>query len=156
MARPWQTLDSVPTDHGPLELRRRGDDDFLIALGPRVLMTSAAHRSEQRLATLVCEPLAGRPRPRVLIGGLGLGYTLRAALDRLPADAEVVVAEIEAAVVRWCEGPCASASSRALADPRVSVRVDAHGPSHQRTTAASISATTTSASAGSRSSAARS
>lgn len=123
MTRPWVTLESVPSPEGALELRRRGEGDFLIAVGPRVLMTSAATRSEQRLATLACEGIGLREAPRVLIGGLGLGYTLRAALDALPADARAVVAEIEPAVVRWCEGPCASLSGNALDDPRVSVEV---------------------------------
>lgn len=124
MTRPWEILDSVPSPEGALELRRRGEDDFLIALGPRVLMTSRASRSEERLAVLACEGLAERGAPRVLIGGLGLGCTLRAALDALPADARVMVAEIEPVVVRWCRGPCASLSDSALDDPRVEVRVD--------------------------------
>lgn len=122
VTRAWETLETVSTDAGPLALRRRGERDFLIAVGPRVLMTSQAHRSEERLATLACQGLARRGA-RVLIGGLGLGYTLRAALDALPADARVVVAEIEPSVVRWCGGPCAELSGRALDDPRVDVRV---------------------------------
>ena len=85
MARPWQTLDRVETAEGPLELRRRGDDEFLITVGGRVLMSSRAHRSEALLAEAACSRIAGRPRPRVLIGGLGMGFTLRAALDALPA-----------------------------------------------------------------------
>jgi spermidine synthase len=123
VARPWEILESVPSPEGTLELRRRGDDDFLIAVGPRVLMTSRASRSEERLAQLACEGLRERPGARVLIGGLGLGYTLRTALDALREDARVVVAEIEPAVVRWCRGPCAGLSRDALADARVSVEV---------------------------------
>lgn len=123
MTRPWEILESVRTDEGTLELRRRGSDEFMIALGARVLMTSRASRSEERLATLACEGLATRAGARVLIGGLGLGYTLRAALAALPEDAHVVVAEIEPTVVRWCLGPCAALSGHALEDRRVEVHV---------------------------------
>ena len=126
MTRPWQTLATVSTPEGPLELRQRGDGDgadFLIVVGGRVLMTSAARRSEELLARLACERLAGRSAPRVLVGGLGMGYTLRAALDALPSDAAVVVAELNPDVVTWCRGPLAAASGGALADPRVTVDI---------------------------------
>ena len=93
---PWTTLATVATAEGALELRQRGEREFLIVIDGRVLMTSSDRRSEQGLATLACE---GLPRaPRVLIGGLGMAYTLRAALDVLPASAEVVVAELTAEV----------------------------------------------------------
>lgn len=122
MARPWITVERVATSAGELALRRRGERDFLITVGGRVLMTSAAHRSEIALAEWACEGLPA-PRPRVLIGGLGMGYTLRAALDALPAGARVEVAEIEPAVVAWCRGALAELSGAALRDPRVEVRV---------------------------------
>jgi spermidine synthase len=122
VTRPWTTLDRVASAGGALELRRRGENDFLIAVAGRVLMTSAAHRSESGLAEWVCEGISHR-RPRVLIGGLGMGFTLRAALDALPPDAAVCVAELEPAVVRWCRGPLASLTADALADPRVEVLV---------------------------------
>jgi spermidine synthase len=123
MSRPWTTLDRVDTDEGVLELRRRGDHEYLITVAGRVLMASAAHRSEAALAEAACKRLAGRPRPRVLIGGLGMGFTLRAALDTLPAGAEVVVAELNPVVVRWCEGPLAELTGRALDDPRARVEI---------------------------------
>ncbi len=123
MARPWETLDCVETDEGTLELRRRGEREFLITVAGRVLMASAAHRSEAALAESACAHLTGRPRPRVLIGGLGMGFTLRAALDHLPADARVVVAELEPTVVEWCRGPLAELTSRALDDPRATVEI---------------------------------
>lgn len=122
MARPWQTLDRVDSAGGVLELRQRGERDFLITVAGRVLMTSVAHRSECDLALWVCEALPERS-PRLLIGGLGMGYTLRAALDALPADAVVRVAELEPAVVRWCRGPLAGLHGDALGDPRVEVVV---------------------------------
>jgi len=117
--QPWKTLATVATDEGPLELRQRGDV-FLIVIAGRVLMTSNDRRSEQALATLACQPLTG-PRPRVLIGGLGMAYTVRAALDALPPHAEVEVAELTPAIEAWCRGPLAELAGRALDDPRVRV-----------------------------------
>lgn len=114
----------MDTDDGPLELRRRGDDEFLITIDGRVLMNGVANRSELALAELACAALPSAHRPRVLIGGLGLGLTLRAALDALPSPARVTVAELTPAVVRWCHGPARVASGDALADPRVTVEVD--------------------------------
>lgn len=122
MARPWETLERVTRPEGELALKRRGERDFLIAIDTRVLMTSAAHRSERALAEHACGSLAERARPRVLIGGLGMGYTLRAALDLLPSRARVVVSEIEPAVVSWCRGPLAVLTRGAVADRRVEVR----------------------------------
>lgn len=121
MPRPYITVATVETAEGELELRRRGERDFMIRIGGRVLMTSRLSRSEEALATIGCGHLATRAAPRVLIGGLGLGMTLRAALDALPADAVVTVAELSPAVVTWCRGPAASASRAALDDPRVEV-----------------------------------
>jgi spermidine synthase len=117
---PWITLATVATAEGALELRRRGDGAFLIVIAGRVLMTSNDRRSEQALATLACQGLAAR-RPRVLIGGLGMGYTVRAALDALPAAAEVVVAELTPEIEAWCRGPLAPLTGAALDDPRVRV-----------------------------------
>jgi spermidine synthase len=124
MTRPWQTIASVPTPEGALELRRRGADDFLILVGGRVLMTSSARRSEEELARRACALLSGRASPRVLVGGLGMGFTLRAALDALPAAAAVTVVELNPDVVSWCRGPLASLTDAALADARVDVVVD--------------------------------
>jgi spermidine synthase len=121
VTRPWETLDTVETEEGRLELRRRGERDFLITVGGRVLMNSAWHRSEIAVAQLACRRIAGRPRPRVLIGGLGMGFTLRAALDELPRAARVTVGEIEPAVVRWCRGPLAGLTRQAVDDPRVEI-----------------------------------
>ncbi|MFP4348425.1 MAG: hypothetical protein ACLFQY_09085 [Desulfococcaceae bacterium] len=123
MAHPWKTLDAVDTDAGPLELRRRGDRDFLITVDGRVLMNSSAQRSEQELGRLACRPLKHHPRPRVLIGGLGMGYTLRAVLDQLSPTARVVVAELNPAVVNWCRGPLSVLTDAAVADPRVRLEI---------------------------------
>ncbi len=117
---PGKTLATVATAEGALELRQRGGGEFLILIAGRVLMTSNNRRSEQALATLACQGLAA-PRPRVLIGGLGMGYTVRAALDALPATAEVVVAELTPEIEAWCRGPLAPLTGAALDDPRARV-----------------------------------
>lgn len=121
MARPWTTLDRVDTPEGPLELRRRGPSDFVIAVGGRVLMSSTATRTERAVAEVACRRLSSVPEPRVLIGGLGMGFTLRAALDALPARARVTVVEMNPVVERWCRGPLAALTGDALADPRTTL-----------------------------------
>jgi spermidine synthase len=123
VTRPWETLARVATAEGALELRRRGDDDFLIVIDGRVLMTSAAHRSEDALARFACAKIPKKRAPRILLGGLGMGYTLRAALDALPAAASVVVAELNPTIVDWCRGPLVKATSGAVEDQRVIVQV---------------------------------
>ena len=124
MAQPWKTIETIETVDGPLELRQRGARDFLIMINGRVLMNSAANRSEIVLGELAAKKMALRPKPRVLVGGLSMGLTLKAVLDALPADAEVVVAEFNPVVVRWCRGPLADLTLRSAEDPRVTVIVD--------------------------------
>jgi len=116
--KPWVTLDTVQTAEGPLVLRQRGDV-FHIVIAGRVLMTSAERRSEEALSTLALTDLP--KQPRVLIGGLGMAYTLRAALDVLPPDAQVSVAELTPEIATWCRGPLAELTKNAVADPRVRV-----------------------------------
>src|SRR4051794_32615393 len=123
--QPWKTIESLDTPEGKLELRQRGARSFLITIGGRVLMTSEAHRSETDLARLAREAMGGLPRPRVLIGGLGMGYTLRAALDTLPAGARITVVDLNAAVVAWCAGPLAGLTDGAISDKRVTTVVAA-------------------------------
>lgn len=122
---PWELLDEavVPGHAGagePLRLYRRGDE-YAIRIHGRELMNSRMHASEEELARRCCAMLAA-PRPRVLIGGLGMGYTLAAALASLGPAAEVTVAELVPAVVAWNRGPLASLAGRPLADRRVKVR----------------------------------
>lgn len=124
MAQPWQTIDRVDTADGVLELRRRGERDFLIIINGRVLMNSSANRSEIALGESACRAVTARQRPRVLIGGLGMGLTLRAALDSLPPAARVVVAEINPVVLQWCRGPLAGLTGSAVDDQRVTVVID--------------------------------
>ena len=120
---PWVHVDTaeVPGGEGTLRLKRRGAE-FSIMLGDNELMNSRLSGSEQALATLACERLADRPAPKFLIGGLGMGFTLRAALERLGPKAEVVVAELVPAVVAWARGPMAEVFGDSLTDRRAKIR----------------------------------
>jgi spermidine synthase len=121
--RPWQVLESVKTREGVLELRRRGERDFLMTIAGRVLMNSNHHRSEDVLADVSCSALSNKNRPRVLLGGLGMGYTLRALLDQLPGRAVVTVVDLNQAVVDWNRGALGPLAKFPLADDRVKVVV---------------------------------
>ena len=124
MALPWQVLDRFITDdEGVLELRKRGNDDFLITVGSQILMNSKAQRSEIALGQLGCRNLKKLPAPRVLVGGLGMGITLRSVLDSLPETAEVVVAELNPKIHEWCCGPLAELTAGAANDPRVTIKI---------------------------------
>lgn len=123
MAQPWKVIESITTGDGVLELRQRGERDFLITVGGLVLMNSSAHRSEVALGVRACAHLTHHPIPRVLVAGLGMGYTLRAVLDVLPAMATVVVGELNPVVVEWCRGPLAPLTANVVGDPRVTVTI---------------------------------
>ena len=118
---PWVLVDTaeIPGGVGKLKLMRRGAE-FSIRLGAIELMGSRAGGSEAALAREACGRLSGAA-PRVLIGGLGVGFTLRAALAALGPDAEVVVAELVPAVVAWARGPMAEVFAGSLADTRVTI-----------------------------------
>lgn len=120
---PWSVLDTakVPGSESELRLKQRGAE-FSIMLGTNELMNSRLSGSEEALARLTCERLGGRERPRVLIGGLGMGFTLRAALTTLGTDALVEVAELVPAVVAWARGPMSGIFAGSLDDPRVTIR----------------------------------
>lgn len=120
---PWRTLaEAVAADGARLELRRRGDE-FLIRAGGFDLMSSRDDSSARALATVGCGALTRRPGLRVLIGGLGMGYSVAATCELLPPDATVEVAELVPAVVEWNRGPLAELAGRPLDDPRVEVHV---------------------------------
>ena len=119
---PRVLLDTAPIPGGGGELRlvQRGDD-YWIMLGANALMSTRLRGSEEALATLACERIAGRPRPAILIGGLGMGFTLRAALGALPRDSAVVVSELVPAIVKWARGPMGHVHGTSLDDPRVRI-----------------------------------
>ncbi len=120
---PWKTIGRTRTpDGGELVLYQQAHE-FVIRVDGHELMSSREHASEESMAELVCGQLAQAEAPRVLIGGLGLGYTLAATLRLLPETARVIVAELVPAVVEWNRGPLANLAGRPLADPRVEVKV---------------------------------
>ena len=96
----------------------RHDGAYSIRVGGVELMSTRRHHSEDQLAELACAPLGHAAGARVLIGGLGLGYTVRAALDQLPATAWVGVADVVDAVIEWNRGPVAHLAGAPLRDPR--------------------------------------
>jgi len=120
---PWVLLDEVqvPGDGGAMKLYQRAFE-FSISVKNDELMNSRMHGSEDALAELCCKRVAERENPRVLIGGLGMGFTLRAALDHLDSNAEVVVAELVPAVVKWNRTHLAELAGKPLDDARTVVR----------------------------------
>jgi len=119
---PWSLLDTaqVPGGGGELRLMRRGAE-FSIMLGQTELMNSRLSGSEEALATIACERIRARERPQILIGGLGMGFTLRAALAALGTEARITVAELVPPVLAWARGPLAEVFGKSLTDPRVRV-----------------------------------
>jgi spermidine synthase len=119
---PWSVLDTaeVPDGGGELRLKQRGAE-FSIMLGSIELMNSRLSGSEKALAAMSCQRIRDRQEAHILIGGLGMGFTLRAALAELGADARISVAELVPAVVRWARGPMADIFGESLIDPRVSI-----------------------------------
>jgi spermidine synthase len=120
---PWLQIDTarVPGTEVDLRLMRRGDE-FSMKLGQNELMNSRLSGSEEALATLACRRIESVKRPHLLIGGLGMGFTLRAALAVLGADARIMVAELVPAVIAWARGPLAELFGECLSDPRASIR----------------------------------
>src|SRR6187549_3366139 len=120
---PWEKIDTarIPGTDGELRLMRRGAE-FSIMLGTNELMNSRLSGSEAALATLAAKKIEKVAKPHMLIGGLGMGFTLRAALGALGAKAQIVVAELVPAVVAWARGPMAEIFGDSPNDPRVSIR----------------------------------
>src|SRR5512140_558787 len=120
---PWSQIDStrVPGAEVELRLMRRGTE-FSMMLGPNELMNSRLSGSEEALATLACRRIEAVRRPHLLIGGLGMGFTLRAALAVLGPGARITVAELVPAVIAWARGPMAGIFGDSLSDPRVDIR----------------------------------
>ncbi len=122
---PWQQLGTspIPGGAGELRLKRRGAE-FSITLGQIELMNSRLSGSEEALASLAAARVSSCAAPRVLIGGLGMGFTLRAALAAFGQKARITVAELVPAVVTWARGPMAEMHGGTLDDPRVTLVVD--------------------------------
>ena len=118
--KPWEVLGTITADGITLKLARH-DREFLLLADGLPLMSSRMHGSEDDLATIGCRRARLLPAPCVLVGGLGMGFTLRAALDLLPSSATVVVSELIPAVVEWNRGVLATLADRPLDDPRVQV-----------------------------------
>lgn len=118
---PWVKLDSaIMADGGELRLMQRGTE-FSIMSGTIELMNSRLSGSEEALATLTCGPIKVRKGARILIGGLGMGFTLRAAQAELGEDAQIVVAELVPSVVQWARTYLTPIYGESLSDPRVSI-----------------------------------
>jgi spermidine synthase len=121
--QPLELLAQTTTPDGSdLKLTRRGNEYIILANG-KSLMSSRMHGSEEALATLACQGLGTARHSSVLIGGLGMGFTLRAALDVLPRDAKIFVAELVPAVVEWNRGPLGPLAGHPLKDKRVRIEV---------------------------------
>jgi spermidine synthase len=119
--KPVERLGAARTPDGSELVLYRHDGAYLIRVDGIELMSTRRHLSEDRLAEVACAPISELPGARVLIGGLGLGFTLRAALRALRADAEVVVAELVPEVIAWNADPAYALSADAMRDPRVRV-----------------------------------
>jgi spermidine synthase len=119
---PWELIDvaSVPGDQTELRLLRRGSE-FSIRIGQNELMNSRLGGSEEMLATIACDRLSPSSPPVILIGGLGMGFTLRAALAHVQPESQIEVAELVPGVIAWAKGPLADIFQGSLEDPRVTL-----------------------------------
>jgi spermidine synthase len=117
----WELLGEARTPDGSLMALMRRDREHIILANGKPLMSSLMHGSEEALATVACARARTLPQPCVLVGGLGMGFTLRATLDLLPSDATVIVVELIPAVVEWNRGPLAPLAGVPLEDERVQV-----------------------------------
>lgn len=117
----WTELERVTTPDGSVLSLAKHDQDYVFRVNGRELMSTRHSHSEEQLGSVGCAELGGRRGAHVLIGGLGLGFTLRAALASLPADARVSVAELLPEVVTWNQNPAYALASAELADPRTEV-----------------------------------
>lgn len=122
--KPWELIAETRTPDGSDMRLTKQDREYVVLVNGKTLMSSRMHGSEEALATLGCEHVRGAERPHVLVGGLGMGFTLRATLDVLPAEAVVTVVELVPAVVEWNRGPLGSLAGNPLEDRRVRIQVD--------------------------------
>jgi spermidine synthase len=122
--KPWELLAETSTPDGDDMRLIKQDDEFVIWVNGRTLMSSRMHGSEEALATAACAHLRDVSGARVLVGGLGMGFTLAATLALLPADAVVTVAELVPAVVEWNRGPLGACAGYPIRDQRVRIKVN--------------------------------
>lgn len=118
--KPTELLGETQAPDGTLIALTRQDREFIILAGGKPLMSSRMHGSEQALATFGCRSVPAEAA-RILVGGLGMGFTLRATLDILPPGASVVIAELIPAVIEWNHGPLGPLADHPLRDPRVRI-----------------------------------
>ena len=121
--KPWETLGQARTPDGATMTLTRSGSEHVIRVDGQHLMSSRMHGSEEALAALACEGARALLHPCVLVGGLGMGFTLRATLDLLPPDAQVLVVELLPAVVVWNRSLLGDLAGHPLDDPRVQVEV---------------------------------
>ena len=119
--KPWTLIDRTQAPDGKSITLHEHDGNYYIRVDGVPLMSTHQHTSEERLAEVACAHIAGVPGARILIGGLGFGFTLRAALAAVARDARVTVAEILSAVIEWNRNPAFPLAAGALADPRVTI-----------------------------------
>jgi spermidine synthase len=123
---PWTHLDTaqIPNDGGELKLSQRGDEFSIKVSGKRgELMNSRVYNSEKALSQLGCAHIKPHCNAHILVGGLGMGYTLAAALKAVNADSKVTVAELVPEVVQWNEGPLGNCAGKPLQDPRTRLHI---------------------------------
>ncbi len=123
---PWTQLGTaqIPNNGGELKFSQRGDEFSIRLSGIRgELMNSRLYNSEKVLAELGCAYLKSTDKAQVLVGGLGMGYTLSAALKAVSANSQVTVAELIPEVVVWNQGPLGNCAKNPLQDPRTKVHV---------------------------------
>jgi spermidine synthase len=118
----WELLGESSTRDGTAIRLQRRDGEYLILANGKPLMSSRLHGSEEALARLGCTAVRDVEQPRVLVGGLGMGFTLRAVLDVLPSSAVVTVAELVPAVIEWNRGPLGALAGNPMRDPRVRIQ----------------------------------
>jgi spermidine synthase len=117
----WTTVDTDLTSDGKTVSLNEHDGSYSIRIDGAELMSTRRHASEEKIAELACEHVAGIRGARVLVGGLGFGFTLKAALAAVSRDAAIVVAEIMPSVIAWNRNPAFRLAAQAMADPRVTV-----------------------------------
>ncbi|WP_439632690.1 spermidine synthase [Glycocaulis sp.] len=121
--KPRELIGEAEVPGGPPLRLVRHDNAFIIMLDRNELMSSRMSGSEKALASLTCQRLGARPAPRLLIGGYGMGFTLRAALAELGSDARLVVAELVPGIIEWARGPMQAMTEGCLDDRRVELRI---------------------------------